>query len=229
MKLYKKSDLSITKGLIVANNGDIILPDPRIVKQINELETLAQQAMYLSKQPEATPMPSLDGFERMSINDSKVKFRAVTPTMDEKAAEAMAIMDEMDDLVIVNKANELLDNFKELIEFVDQDFVIDCGDMLYCIDTPVLGSLLDLTKNDIVNVIATICGMEDECIEKHEVMVDPFTGDTFPVPTSIPTPDKCEDFSARQHTDSNIIDSLQEVKEGIDDFCIKIEDGQHEE
>lgn len=205
MKLYKKSDLSITKGLIVANNGDIILPDLHIVKQVNELETMVQQAAYLERQPEATSMPSLDGFERVSINDSKVKFTAVTPTMDEKAAEAMAIMDEMDDLVTVNKANELLGNFKELIEFADHDFVVDCGDQLYCIDTPMLGSLIDLTKEDIVNAIAAICGMENECIKKHEVMVDPFTGDI----------------------EGTIYERGDRGPDG--DPGIKIEDGQHKE
>lgn len=168
MKMYKKSDLTIVNGLFVALNGDIVMPDFRIVCQANELETLAQKAEYLAAQPAASPMPTLDGFERKSIKDSTVKFTTRTPFMDMKAAETMAIMDELDDCKVVEQANSLIDDFATLIEFAGDDFVIDCGgDMLACFDTPTLGSVLDLKREDIVSVIATVCGMEQDEIEVH--------------------------------------------------------------
>lgn len=182
MKMYKKSDLTLNHGLLVSKDGDIILPSISIVDQANRLETLAQQSAYLMTQPEATPMPSLDGFKRVSIKDNDgVKFTATTPLMDQKAEEAMAIMDELDDVATVNQANNMLHEFAALLEFAGNDFVVDCGNELYCFDTPMIGSVLDLTKDDIVNVVASICGMAEDGITKHDVMVNPFTGDTHEI------------------------------------------------
>lgn len=182
MKMYKKSDLTLTNGLLVSKDGDIILPSISIVDQANHLETLAQQSAYLMTQPEATPMPSLDGFKRVSIKDNDgVKFTATTPLMDQKTEEAMAIMDELDDLATVKQANNMLHEFAALLEFVGNDFVVDCGNELYCFDTPMIGSVLDLTKDDIVSVVASACGMAEDGITKHDVMVNPFTGDTHEI------------------------------------------------
>lgn len=163
MKMYKKSDLTLNNGLLVSKDGDIVLPDFRIVQQANGLETMVQKAKYLMSQPEATPMPSLDGFERMSISDNESrKFEVSTPVMDAKAEEAMKLMGEIDDMATVEKANAMLDDFKTLLDFVSQDFVIDCGDQLYKFDTPVLGNVLELTEEDVVKAIAYICGMAEE-------------------------------------------------------------------
>lgn len=188
MKMYKKSELTINHGLLVSNDGDIVLPDSRIVDQANELETIAQQAEYLGRQPEATPMPTLDGFERMSIKDSGVKFNAITPLMDKKSEEAMKLMNELDDIATVDKANEMLAHFDALLDFINQDFVVDCGDALYCFDTPTLGSVLELTKDDVANVIAKVCGMVEEGITKRDVLVDPISGDI--VDTKDETPEE---------------------------------------
>ena len=189
MKMYKKSDLTLNHGLLVSTNGDIILPDINVVDQANQLETLAQKSAYLASQPEATPMPNLDGFERVSIRDNKVKFNAVTPLMDKKTDEAMAIMGELDDIATVEKANGMLAEFAALLDFVERDFVIDCGHELYVFDTPMLGSVLELTKDDIVNVIAEACGMAEEGITKRDLMVNPFTGETHEV---------CEDEASEE-------------------------------
>lgn len=179
MKMYKKSDLTINNGLLVSKDGDIVLPDINIVTQANELETVLQQSEYIAAQPEATPMPSLDGFKRISIKDSKVKFTTATPLLDSKQAEAMAIMDELDDVMLADKANEMLSMYGELIDFVDSDFVVDCGDQLYRFDTPLLGSVLELTKEDVVDVIARACGMKEEGITKHDMLVNPFTNEVI--------------------------------------------------
>lgn len=163
MKMYKKSDLTLNHGLLVTKDGDIVLPDPRIVWQANKLETKVQKAAYLMAQPEATPMPSLDGFERRSINDSESrKFTVDTPVMDANTEEAMKLMNEIDDMTKADQANIMLDDFKSLLDFVTQDFVIDCGDQLYKFDTPMLGDVLKLDETDVVNAIAYVCGMTTE-------------------------------------------------------------------
>lgn len=166
MKMYKKSDLSLIDGMLVsAETGDIIMPDINVVKQANALETIAQKAKYLAAQPEATPMPSLKGFERKSIKDDLidgVKFEVKTPGLDFKAAEAMALMSELDDVETTNKANAMLDKFTELLAFAKNDFVIDFGGSASVFDTPTLGSILELTQQDIVDVIAMASGLEKD-------------------------------------------------------------------
>jgi hypothetical protein len=165
MKMYKKSDLVLINGTLVSEStGDVIVPSPAIVLQANELETLSQKAKYLSAQPDATPMPSLDGFKRKSINDNDdTKFSVDTPHLDRQAYETMMMLDEMDDTCVVNKANEMLKDFSDLVTFVKNDYVVDCaGGNFATFDTPTLGSVLELTVDDIMNVVAMACGLESE-------------------------------------------------------------------
>ena len=160
MKMYKKSDLNLINGLLVSESGDIVMPDLRIVKQANDLETIIQQTNYLEAQPEATPMPSLKEFERISIDDCDDVFTASTPLLDNQAAHTMAMMDEFDDIDTVNKANNMVQDFGLLISFVENDYVIDCGgDTVVPFDTPAIGSVLELTKDAVVSFIAHICGL----------------------------------------------------------------------
>lgn len=189
MKMYKKSDLTLNNGLLVSKDGDIVLPEYRIVQQANALETIVQEAAYLMDQPEATPMPSLDGFKRRSISDSESrKFTVDTPVMDAKAKEAMQLMDEIDDMATADKANAMLDKFKSLLDFVTQDFVIDCGDQLYKFDTPMLGDVLKLDEADVISAIAYVCGMTKDDDEPM--------GDAMVIPATKENVDKIKEFFA---------------------------------
>lgn len=205
MKMYKKSDLTLNHGLLVSKDGDIILPDSRIVYQANALETMVQKTAYLMAQPEATPMPSLDGFERRSIDDSESrKFTVDTPVMDAKAEEAMKLMDEIDDVATANKANTMLDNFKSLLDFVSQDFVIDCGDQLYKFDTPMLGDVLKLDEADVVNAVAYVCGMTEESDDEP-------MGGVVAIPATKENIDKVKEFFASfSDKDDNIVSVLDD-------------------
>lgn len=181
MKMYNKSDLKLVNGMLVNAVGDIVASDPKVVEQANELETLAQKVAFLAKQPDATPMPSLDGFERESIDKNKVKFNAETPLLDLKAKESMYIMDELDDVKAAKHANEMADNFKELISFVSDECVIDFGGTVAKFDMPTLGSVLDLTVDDVTDVIATACGLErsvdDVVIKPGRITADELSED----------------------------------------------------
>lgn len=174
MKMYKKSDLRLVNGLLVTESGDIVMTDYRVIDQANELETLAQQADYLALQPAATPMPSLDGFERKSIKDSNVVFYASTPTLDDKAAEAMDIMAELDDVANAERANEMIKSFDALVKFAKDDYVVGGCDREYVqlFDTPTLGSVLDLTVERIVDVVASVCDMSQAKAEAAEEEAD---------------------------------------------------------
>jgi hypothetical protein len=193
MKMYKKSDLQLINGMLVSGD-EIVMPAASIVDQANRLETLVQKAEYLASQPSAAPMPSLDGFERKSENEIREHFTAITPVTDAKVMEAMAIMDEADDIAISEAANELLANFTDLAKFVREDYVIDCGTPVPAFDTPELGSILELTMDDVMHAIAKVCGMDavkcngncDECEFADE---------------TVATEDDVDDLDAEEDTD----------------------------
>lgn len=168
MKKFNKSDLTIIDGLLVCEGTDeVVVIDSAIVKQANALETMLQQAAYLSKQPEAAPEPSLDGFKRQSIYDENNKFTASTPLLDAKYKETLAFMDELDDVATVDEANELLGQFGKLMSFVKRDFVFDRGGDPVPFDTPTLGNVLELTQLDIMRAVGSLCGMQqDEMVVK---------------------------------------------------------------
>lgn len=161
MKMYKKSDLAIVDNRVVTKDMEVVAVDDQVIWQANRLETMLQQAKYLAAQPEATPVPTLDGFVRKSTDDDvKGMFKAHTPTLDQRVAETMAMMDELDDAAVADKANDLLLEFKELLKFVKSEYVMDCGICRGTFDTPMLGSPLEMTEGTIVDAVATICGME---------------------------------------------------------------------
>ena len=173
MKMHKKSDLTLVNGMLVTKDGDVVMPDLRVVRQANELETLLQKADYLAAQPSATPIPSLDGFKRQSVRDTGAEFTVKTPMMDQKAEEAMAIMDELDDIETCEKANAMLDEFSDLLRFVRDDVVLDCGEGVpYCFDMPTIGSVLELTEQGMVDVIALACGMARERVSMPDTKDD---------------------------------------------------------
>ncbi len=170
MKMYNKSNLTFNGSFIIAPNREIVAVDPSIVAQANQLETLKQKAEYLAAQPEATPMPTLDGFKRKSVRDSALsEFEVKTPIIDMKIAEGVALMDEIDDMQTAEVANRMLADYIELLEFVDSDYVIDHNsDHVMRFDTPTLGNVLELTKQDIVDTVATLCGLERVENEDYE-------------------------------------------------------------
>lgn len=169
MKMYKKEELTLVNGMLVSVTGDIVMPAKLVVSQANELETRLQQSAYLDAQPAATPMPTLDGFERMSINDTNLKFSAITPTLDGKMDEALELMHEIDDIETVQRANSMVKEFSALIRFASEDFVVDCGEgEINFFDTPMLGNPLEWTKRDIADAIAAICGMAQDCLTVHD-------------------------------------------------------------
>lgn len=193
MKMYKKSELTLVNGMLVDKDMNVIGVDPNIVHEANDLETLAQKTDYLLAQPAATPMPTLDGFKRQSSKDTGVKFNTTTPLMDAKMQETMDLMDELDDVALADKANAMLDDFKHLIEFAKNDYVVSQQFGFTDFDMPTLGSVLELTVDDICNVVALAVGMkpdgakadEDEDVELHSIAI--------PL-TDVDTIEKFQDF-----------------------------------
>lgn len=159
MKMYKKSDLTLVDGMLVTEDGDIVIPDVRIIDEANALETKVQQKRYMNGQPEAVPAPSLEGFERISNDDVTGAFVAKTPLLDSKAEEALEIMEELDAIATTEKANEMHSMFKHLIQFVRTDYVVDTYGFVEKFDMPLLGNPLELTMDDVADAIAYCNGI----------------------------------------------------------------------
>ena len=167
MKMYKKSDLELIDGMLVSESGDVVAVNPEVVRQANELETLYQKSKYVAIQPAATPAPSLDGFSRVSEHDTEHGFTAVTPTLDAKVEEAMKIMDEIDDANSAEQANNMLKEFTHLLKFTKSDNVINYGSGVHLeiFDMPAIGSILELTEEDVVKIVAFACGLAEQVEE----------------------------------------------------------------
>lgn len=173
-RFYTKKQLTIINGVLCGPDHEVVQPDQEIIRQANALETLKQKVEYLAKQPEATPMPSLDGFERKSEMDSVVpEFEVSTPIMDFKAHESMLLMNELDEQRTAVEANAMLACFAKLLEFVKSEYVLDLGYPCPRIDTPTLGSILELTDHDVVNVVAEANGLvSDDDDDDYDVLED---------------------------------------------------------
>lgn len=162
MKMYEKSSLFLLDGVFVAADGTIVVPAPEVVNQANELETLIQEAVYLMKQPNAAPVPSLSGFERKSVfKIEKEYFSTETPMLDKKAKEAMALMDELDDATRATDINNHIQHFSDIVRFAGADRIVcfEDDDCFNRFDTPVLGDPLKLSVDDVIDKIAFIHGV----------------------------------------------------------------------
>lgn len=175
MKLINKSELHIEDGYILDKHDNVLSIEDNIVCLFNDLDTELQKAMYLEAQPKATPMPTLDGFERESELSSPIEFSVATPVLDNKIQEAMDLMKELDKCKTGKEIQEAIDFYKPIIDFADKEKVLvyDDGEAEQ-VDTPFLkeyGGILKMTPADIFKVISTCCGAEfvnDDEVEDGE-------------------------------------------------------------
>ena len=152
-KLIKKSKCTFEAGHIIKKEKVIHIPYT-VWCQLNKLELIMQQYDYLVQQKPYCPGPSLEGFEResaLTIQRPYVK-EPDTPVTDKRIAEAMAFMEEVDATNNVEKINDLIDEYGELIDWAASDKFIE-GTCDKEIDTPLLGNPLELTAEYIVKVL----------------------------------------------------------------------------
>lgn len=160
MKMYDKKDLTIVDGYMLDSDGTIVQPVGNVISEACILDTKLQKHAYLAAQPKAQAAPSLEGFKRKSIIE-EVTIDSSTPLLDEKASEAVAVMDEIDEFNKTTDANRMLNVFSDLVQFVNSDKVV-CSELEVepiLIDTPVLGDILELDIDDLVGYIASLCGI----------------------------------------------------------------------
>ena len=149
-KFYKKSQLEFVNGYVVdpATREAVALPD-NVAEQLNDYETTVQKAQYMAEQEEGRPEPSLDGFERRSNRKRAAEIEVVTPLLDAKKKESLAILEEIRTSCAADSINEILSGYEDMIEFLRNDTFVE-GSKIVVIDTPELGNPLKLTIDDAV-------------------------------------------------------------------------------
>lgn len=163
MKMYKKEDLSFVNGYLVDKENNIVPLHINVVAQLNTLETMYQQAKYWAEQPAPEPVKprSLANFKRESAFEVPYEAKHETPLLDQKIEESMRLVNEIKGDAIADNINERYQDFAELIQWADADFVVE-GMNSGRIDTPNIGNPLELTGPRVCSIIASITGLMND-------------------------------------------------------------------
>ena len=143
-KFYKKSQLEFINGYVVdpATSEAVALPD-KVAEQLNDYETTVQKAKYMADQE-----------ERRSNRKRAAMIETVTPLLDKKKEESLAILEEIRTSCAADSVNEILKGYEDMIEFLRSDTFVE-GTKVVMVDTPELGDPLKLTIDDAVLKLAT--------------------------------------------------------------------------
>ena len=157
-KMYSKIDLTFSNGYVIDDDHNVVCLPDKVAEQLNELEEIFQKAEYLKAQDPASPMPSLDGFERESIRQTVV-IEASTPTLDAKVEEGMKIRDELRKMSNADTMNETIFKYQEVFHFVQDDTFVE-GDKAVFIDTPKLGNPLNIKVHDLLDKLVEYVNLD---------------------------------------------------------------------
>lgn len=155
-KLIDKTRCTFENNRIVCEDEVVGIPVD-VALQLHKLELMVQQYDYLKGQPEYAPAPSLDGFERKTSVGKDRPYVAApdTPVTDNRVQEAMAFMAEVDKVNEAADVNNMIDRFGKLIDWLAVPKFVE-GSFTGIIDTPVLGSPLELTPGDVATILSNI-------------------------------------------------------------------------
>ena len=173
-QLIKKSDCEFKNHRIVCD-GAVVGIGHSVRRQLESLERHYQECMYLAKQPDYAPLPSLEGFAFESAVEDELPHIALpaTPTIDKREAEAKAYVDELDSVDEAKDVNRLIDRYAKLVRWVEADEFIEEFDEDY-LDLKYLGNPLELTLDKLIDVFeAMVCGGLYQRIESEPVPIGP--------------------------------------------------------
>lgn len=156
-KMYKKSDLKFVDGYVLTEEHEVVALPSGIAEQINDLETFLQEMGYLSEQPEPTPAPSLEGFERESIVKTP-HIEVKTPELDKVEERNRRVLEELRDREATDAVNRVLDKYADTLVFLRGERFVE-GDKVVRVDTPIIGNILEITGDEMVNLIARYSGL----------------------------------------------------------------------
>lgn len=165
MKLFNKHDLKFVNNYIVTEDGDIVSIDTAVFAQAAELDLMVQKADWLHGQPKACAGPDLSKFKREGRHSAKidVNVQGGTPALDEAVKKAKAIMDDIDKIDKAERRGEMAEKLKRLLEWCDNDYVAGLvGDVPQDWDFPFIENPLELTVEDVFDLINVVCTVEEE-------------------------------------------------------------------
>lgn len=149
-KFYSKSDLTFESGYVVNSDGDVVALPKGVAKQLNDIETMVQEAAWVSAHEVEEREP--EKFERKSAFGFAPTVTADTPLLDAKIEEAMKLREEIEQQLCADKLTEIIAGFKEAFAFCDEDNFVE-GDKVTRLDLPTLGDPLKLTAIGLTKLI----------------------------------------------------------------------------
>ena len=159
-KFYSKSDLSFKSGYVVNADGDVVALPKGVARQLNDIETMVQEAAWVSEHQVEEREP--EEFVRKSAFGSAPTITVDTPLLDKKVEESVRLHKELEQQICAEKLTEIIAGFKEAFAFCDEESFVE-GDEVTRLDLPTLGDPLKLTTMDLVSVIAgTTLDVDDE-------------------------------------------------------------------
>lgn len=167
MKFVKKSDLKFDSGYLV-HKGKIVAVDPAIVKQCNAFDLMVQKAEWT--EANRIEAKAAEPFERKSMYEKPMHFKAETPIADKKVEDTMAWLKEKEDVEAACHGNKVVDIFEEFVRFVVNDKVMLTGGDVERFDCPVLGDPLAVTEEQVAELIANHAGTIMEEITMKEIL-----------------------------------------------------------
>lgn len=150
MKFVKKSDLEFDSGYLV-HKGKIVAIDPAIVKQCNAFDLMVQKAEWIEANRIETK--AAEPFERKSMYEKPMRFKAETPIADKKAEETVAWLKEKEDVETASRGNTIVEIFEEFVRFVVDGKVLLVDAEPVRFDCPVLGDPLAVTEEQVSELI----------------------------------------------------------------------------
>lgn len=155
-KFMRKDKLNYKNGYLVNKKNKVCQPDPVIVHQLNSLDRLCQYADKVFTNGVATKIISdvvnEDDFEFESEHANYIKVSADTPLLNEKIENTKAIMKEIDEKEKADTISELIDMYKEAVEFITNDsFIVSNATARF--DLPFIGDPIDVDTDILIHFI----------------------------------------------------------------------------
>lgn len=157
-KMYSKSDLTFVNGYLIDSDRNAVAIPTKAAVQLNGLEAFMQKQKYLHDQPDATPEPSLDGFEFESALASP-KIEVKTPTLDAKVQESKDILKELRSKEMESAVNGTLEAFADALRFLKEDTFVE-GDEVIRLDLATIGNPLYADADKLIDTICKYANLD---------------------------------------------------------------------
>ena len=155
MKLYKKSECTFKKGMIIGpDNETLCLPDA-VARQLDALDEAFQLWRYLAMQPAFHEPPTSEGFKRKlqrDVDRQWKKAKTDTPLVDQAVKESLQFAKELEAIELTDSINLAYEKYADLLDFcADDEFAAHYGaGHINCVS---LGNPLLLTTDKVMDTI----------------------------------------------------------------------------